>query len=278
VAQILEDPDRLSLGGEERIVTVLFSDVAGFTTFSEKLTPAELVNLLNEYLTEMSEIVLANDGIIDKFEGDAIMAEFGVPVPFDNHAAMACKTALEMQNRLAVLREEWGREGKPMLEARVGINTGDVIVGNLGSRNVFDYTVVGDAVNLGSRLEGANKYYGTRVMISEFTYELVKEDFHTRMLDVIRVKGKEEPIGVYELIAFGDEVLPEDRVRHLEQFQRGVELYRGRDWNGAEACFRRCLDLDENDESAREYLRRCEGFKNYPPGEDWDGVTVLTEK
>ncbi len=166
VHEILENPDKLQLGGEERVVSVLFSDVAGFTSISEKLSPAELVHLLNDYLTEMTELILANNGIIDKYEGDAIMAEFGVPVHYDDHPIMACKAALEMQTKLKVLRTRWEKEGKPHITARIGINTGEVIVGNMGSKNVFDYTVMGDHVNLGARLESANKFFGTDIMIS----------------------------------------------------------------------------------------------------------------
>ena len=278
VAQIIENPDMLSLGGESRVVTVLFSDVAGFTSLSEKMAPDQLVDLLNEYLTEMSEIVLKNDGIIDKFEGDAIMAEFGVPVHDENHAYLACKTALEMQHRLAALREAWHEAGRPLLRARIGINTGEVIVGNLGSRNVFDYTVIGDAVNLGSRLEGANKQYGTSIMISQYTFEEVKEAFHTRQLDVIRVLGKKEPIRVYELVEFAGNILLPEKNRSIRLFQRGVARYGERDWDGAIRCFQDCLKLDEGDRAAAVYLQRCKAFMECPPDEAWDGVTTLTEK
>ena len=278
VAEILEDPDKLKLGGEERVVSILFSDVAGFTTISEKLTPAQLVHLLNDYLTEMSEIVLSNNGIIDKYEGDAIMAEFGVPVSYHNHAYMACKTALEMQKKLVELRKKWKEENRPELTARIGINTGEVIVGNMGSRNVFDYTVMGDHVNLGSRLEGANKFYGTHVMISEFTYEHVKEDFHVRMLDIIRVIGKEEPIEVYELVAFKDEEIASELLQLLDTFNLGTQHYRAQRWNEAIQCFDTCLTLHAGDIPSQEFQRRCKNFKSNPPGKDWDGVTVMTEK
>ncbi len=278
VAEILDDPDKLKLGGEERVVSILFSDVAGFTTISEKLSPADLVHLLNDYLTEMSEIVLANNGIIDKYEGDAIMAEFGVPVPYDNHAHMACKTAIEMQQSLVILRKKWKEQGRPELTARIGINTGEVIVGNMGSRDVFDYTVMGDHVNLGSRLEGANKFYGTNVMISEFTYEYIKDDFITRMLDIIQVKGKKEPIKVYDLIASRDETLENEFIQLLDTFERGLEYYRNQKWDEAIECFTTCLKLREGDRPSQEFRQRCKNYKSNPPGDNWDGVTVLTEK
>ncbi len=278
VEEILKDPDKLTLGGEERVVSVIFSDIVGFTPISEKLAPTELVHLLNDYLTAMSEIILANDGIIDKYEGDAIMAEFGVPVPYESHAFMACKTAVEMQRKLDELRKAWMKEEKPQLKSRIGINTGEVIVGNMGSRDVFDYTVIGDAVNLGSRLEGANKFYGTNIMISAFTYDQVKDDFRTRMLDVIRVKGKAEPIQVYELLGFMDDKLDDPIPAMLNAFDKGMALYRSRSWAEAVRCFQRCLELRATDGPSRIYRDRCLAFQTDPPPSDWDGVTDLEEK
>ncbi len=278
VAQILEDPDKLSLGGEQCVVSVLFSDVAGFTSISEKLSPAELVHLLNEYLTEMTNIVLENQGIIDKYEGDAIMAEFGVPVPYGNHPYMACKTALEMQRKLQQMREQWKKENKPPLTARVGINTGEVIVGNMGSQNVFDYTVMGDHVNLGSRLEGANKFYGTDIMISEFTYKFVKDDFYTRPLDLIRVKGKKKPIKVYELIAFKEDKLVDNYLQMLSFYNQGLKSYQAREWDAAIDSFEYCIKLVPQDMPSEEYRKRCIDYKFNQPPEDWDGVTDMLSK
>jgi len=189
VGQLLNNPKLLRLGGEERVVTVLFSDIEGFTTISEGMKPAKLAKLLNEYLTEMTNIVMDEGGIIDKYEGDAIMAEFGVPLPFDNHADKAVRCGLRMLKRLAEMRQTWKKEGLPEFRCRVGINTGPMVVGNMGSDQVFDYTVLGDAVNLASRLEGANKLYGTYLMISEFTHSNLSPGvFKSRVLDVIKVK------------------------------------------------------------------------------------------
>jgi adenylate cyclase len=278
VDQILADPDRLSLGGEEREVTVMFSDVAGFTSISEKLKPSQLVRLLNEYLTSMTDTVLEYEGIIDKYEGDAIMAEFGVPVPYEDHAYKACLTALEMQKKLKVMRDRWKREGRPQLRARIGINTGEVIVGNMGSRDVFDYTVMGDHVNLGSRLEGANKFYGTYIMISEFTYDLVKDKFITRELDLIRVKGKEKPIKVFELIATTEEKLSDQYMQMLETYAKGLAHYKVQEWDEAIDCFESCIKLSPEDPPSSEYRSRCIEYKFNSPGPDWDGVTVMKEK
>jgi adenylate cyclase len=226
----------------------------------------------------MTEIVLKNNGIIDKYEGDAIMAEFGVPVHYDNHPYMACKTALEMQRKLKSMREFWKKQNKPLLKARIGINTGEVIVGNMGSRNVFDYTVMGDHVNLGSRLEGANKFYGTNIMISEYTHEHVKDKFYTRPLDLIRVKGKEKPINVYELIAFKEDKLKDNYLQMLQIYEKGIELYKSKNWDEAIDCFEQCLKLVHLDTPSEEYRRRCIEYKFNQPADDWDGVTVMKEK
>ena len=278
VQEIIADPDKLSLGGEERKISVLFSDVEGFTSISENLPPRELVLLLNEYLTAMTDIVLENDGIIDKYEGDAIMAEFGMPVYYEDHARHACETALEMQKKLDALRKKWKKEGKPQLKARVGINTGEVIVGNMGSNTVFDYTVMGDHVNLGSRLEGANKVYKTYIMISEFTYEQVKDDFHTRPLDLIRVKGKNKPIAVYELIARKSERLPQHYIDFLEIYNKGIIAYKEQRWDEAIDLFEYALRVKSDDYASELYRSRCIDFKFKSPGPDWDGVMTLTEK
>jgi adenylate cyclase len=278
VSKILENPDQLKLGGELQVVSVMFTDVAGFTSISEKLTPTQLVQLLNDYLTEMTDIVLKNNGIIDKYEGDAIMAEFGVPVHYDNHPYMACKTALEMQRKLKEMRDFWKKQNKPMLKARIGINTGEVIVGNMGSRDVFDYTVMGDHVNLGARLEGANKFYGTNIMISEFTQKIVKDQFYTRPLDLIKVKGKDKPIKVYELIAFKEDKLKDNYLQMLQSYEEGIEFYKSRSWDDAIDSFEKCLKLVHVDAPSEEYKRRCIEYKFNQPAEGWDGVTVMTEK
>lgn len=207
VDQIMQNPGMLKLGGEKRICTVFFSDIAGFTTLSEGLTPERLVEFLNMYLTEVTDIVLAHGGMLDKYEGDAVMAVFGAPVWTEDHAARACRAAIAVQQRLTDLRVEWRAKSLPEFITRIGLNSGPMVVGNMGSRERFDYTVIGDAVNLGSRLEGANKQYGTFLMISEDTRAMAGADaFVTRELDQIRVKGKAEPVRVYELI---DEVRPQ---------------------------------------------------------------------
>ncbi len=278
VQDIINNPEKLSLGGEEREITVIFTDVEGFTSISENLSPRELVLLLNEYLTAMTDIVLKNDGIIDKYEGDAIMAEFGMPVFYPDHAKHACETALEMQEELKRLRLKWKKEGKPQLKARVGVNTGEVIVGNMGSNTVFDYTVMGDHVNLGSRLEGANKFYKTFIMISEFTYSRVKNDFYTRPLDLIKVKGKSKPIAVYELIARKSEALPQFYLDFLSIYNKGIDAYKNQRWDEGIDLFEHCLKLKADDYPSELYRSRCIEYKFKSPGPDWDGVMTMTEK
>ncbi len=278
VQEIIEHPERLTLGGEERVVTVLFSDIAGFTTLSEKMTPKELVAQLNEYLTAMTEIILKHNGIIDKFEGDAIMAEFGMPVSFPNHEKAACLAALEMQTRLRELRYKWKKEGRPELHARIGINTGEMIVGNMGSHTVFDYTVIGDHVNLGARLEGANKAYQTNIMVSNFTQEAVKDDFIFRPLDLIRVKGKSKPVQVFELIGTPEMKFTSQFLEMLDLFSQGLIAYRLQQWEKALEIFGQCQKLVPTDKPTEIYINRCKYLAQNPPPDDWDGVWELKEK
>lgn len=278
VQELLAHPEKLTLGGEERVLTVLFSDVANFTTISEALSPRQLVTLINDYLSAMTDIVLKYDGIIDKYEGDAIMAEFGAPVYYEDHALKACMAALEMQRRLYKMARKSRREGKPVLVCRVGINTGNMIVGNMGSDKVFDYTVLGDEVNLASRLEGANKAFGSRIMISEATYEIVKDQLITRPLDWIRVKGKNKPVRVFEVMALKEEKVSEALNNILPIYNNGITYYQNRNWEQAAECFRYCLRLRPEDGPSKVYLRRVMIYAKNPPPEDWDGVHEMKSK
>jgi adenylate cyclase len=200
VDELLKHPDKLKLGGEKKILTVLFSDIRGFTSISERLTPEELVEHLNVYLQEMTELVFKYQGTLDKYVGDEIMAFWGAPIPFEDHALQACRSAIEQMDKLHELNRAWEAEGKPSLNIGIGLNTGPMVVGNMGSASRMDYTLMGDNVNLGARLEGTNKVYKTNIIISENTYEHVKEHVIVRELDLIRVKGKEQPVVIYELI------------------------------------------------------------------------------
>ncbi len=203
VNQLLQDPKKLTYGGSLQEITVLFSDIRSFTTYSESHTPQETVNILHEYLTEMVTIITSNQGILDKFVGDEVMALFGTPVPLPNHALNACKVALEMRVKLTEMQNRWIAEGRQSFDIGIGINTGTAVVGNLGSEQIFDYTAIGDTINLGARLEGINKEYNTekKIIISEFTLEKVQDLVEVNYLDSVTVKGKTKPVKIYELIS-----------------------------------------------------------------------------
>ena len=276
INEMLKDPDKLKLGGDKKDLTVLFSDIRGFTTISEKMTPEELVALLNEYLTTMTNQVFHHDGLLDKYMGDAIMAVFGAPLDQPDHALRGCRTALAMMEELRKLQEKWKAEGRPVFDIGVGLNSGDMVVGNMGSEMRFDYTVMGDMVNLGSRLEGTNKEYGTNIIISEFTYEKVKDAMCCRELDGVRVKGKLKPVKIYELLGEKkDEAAFKDL---LEGFARGLSLYREAKWDEAIAAFQGVLASRPNDYPSKMYVERCKNLKENPPAEPWDGVFVMTKK
>jgi adenylate cyclase len=276
VNEMLKDPENLKLGGAKRDLSVLFSDIRGFTTISEGMTPEDLVHLLNEYLTVMTDIVFKYEGTLDKYMGDALMAIYGAPLDQHDHAQRACHSAIEMMEGLKKLNEKWIREGKTPLDIGIGINTGMMMVGNMGSEQLFDYTVLGDAVNLGSRLEGANKTYRTHVLISEFTYERVKQDFVCMELDSVRVKGKRLPVKIYQLL--GKRELPEKQKEAIESFQRALELYKKQQWDDAIALFQNVTATDPGIRAAELYIQRSLELKVSPPPPDWDGVFTMKTK
>ncbi|MEN0057702.1 MAG: adenylate/guanylate cyclase domain-containing protein [Bdellovibrio sp.] len=273
VDEVLKAPENLELGGRKQRMTVFFSDVRGFTTLSETLDPQKLSEVLNRYLTPMTEIVFHNKGTLDKYMGDAVMAFFGAPIPYENHAQEACRTALQSLRKLEQLRAEFQKEGLPPLDMGIGINTGEMSVGNMGSRIVRNYTVMGDAVNLGSRLEGINKEYGTRVIISEFTYEDVKDRFVCREIDKVKVKGKNKPVRIYELIAEGK--VETSRQEMLSSFDAAYASYQNGDFKQALSQFEM---LSEKDPVSAVYKERCHEFISNPPSSDWDGVFVMNRK
>lgn len=274
---LIADPEKLQLGGVRKDMTAFFSDVAGFSTISEKLTPEELVHLLNEYLTAMTDIILEFNGTVDKYEGDAIIAFFGAPLDDPHHAKHCCLMALKMQRRLQELNQQWDMEGRPQLKVRIGINSGPMVVGNMGSTMRMDYTMMGDAVNLAARLEGANKAYGTHLMISHHTYELCKESIEVRELDTLRVVGKSEPITVYEVLGEKGS-LDSMALQKLQKYHEGILKYKNRDWRGAIDCFGKLFDENPDDGPSLNYLERCLEYHLRPPAKDWDGVHILTSK
>lgn len=277
IEQLVDDPNMLKLGGERKELTAFFSDVQGFSTISESLEPEELVELLNEYLTEMTDIIMRHGGTVDKFEGDAIIAFFGAPLPYEDHAARACLASLEMQAKLAEMRATWKEEGKHQLYQRIGLNTGSMVVGNMGSKTRMDYTMMGDAVNLAARLEGVNKQYKTFLMISEFTHNQVKDQVEVRELDMIRVVGKKDPVRIYEVLCKKGE-LPENTVKAFKYYLKGLQLYRKKEWMEAAKYFAQTAKMVPNDGPSLTYIERCKMFKDSPPPENWDGVFQMTSK
>ena len=277
VDEIMRNPEAIRLGGERKELSVLFSDIAGFTSISEQMDPETLVELLNKYLSAMTDIILRYRGNVNKYLGDGIMAIFGAPRGDPNHASLACFAALDSQSELAKLREQWKAEGQLEISARIGINSGWLVVGNMGSQARMEYTVMGDSVNLASRLEGANKFYDTLILLGPRTYELAARDIEAREVDLMRVKGKKEPVVVFELLARKGYLSAEQR-RVIETYSEGLEAYKHRDFKTAAAQFEAVLALDPRDGPARVYLERAKEYLVAPPPADWDGVYELKSK
>lgn len=288
VDHMLERVEELRLGGERKQMSVLFSDIRGFTSLSEAMKPEELVRFLNHYLTTMTRIVLDYEGTVDKYMGDAIMAFYSAPLNQPDHAIRACRTAIEMLKQLKVFHTQqnpqitemiarWESRGLWPLNIGIGINSGEMIVGNMGSDERFDYTIMGDNVNLASRLEGINKQYGTNIVISEFTYRLIaSEAFWVRELDLVRVKGKLHPVTIYELLGYG----PPDTQQQalIQHFSEGLRAYKQKQWQQAMLCFQQVLQIHADDKPSQLYINRCHEYLQHPPSEDWDGVFVMKTK
>ena len=277
VDEIMRNPEAIRLGGEKKELSILFSDIAGFTSISERLDPETLVELLNKYLSAMTDIILQHRGNVNKYLGDGIMAIFGAPRGDPNHASLACFAALDSQAELVKRREQWKAEGQPEISARIGINSGWLVVGNMGSQARMEYTVMGDTVNLASRLEGANKYYDTLILLGPRTYELAAQDIEAREIDRMRVKGKKEPVVVFELLARKGGLSVEQH-RVVETYVEGLEAYKRRDFKAATTQFQAALALDPSDGPSRVYLERAKEYFMAPPPEDWDGVYELKSK
>ena len=278
ITQIIENPDRyLRLGGDKKNLTALFSDIQNFTTISEKMAPEELVESLNDFLTEMTDVIMEHEGTVDKYVGDAVVAFFGAPIDYEDHARKACLAALEMQEKAQQIRRRWAEIGRPELAILIGLNTGPMVVGNFGSSRKMNYSIIGDAVNLASRLEGANKEYGTRIIAAASTVEGIRDAVEVRELDVIRVMGKTEPVSIYEVMCkIG--ALSEGEMRLLEIYNRGYDHYRNRRWEQAGIAFQAALRVAPKDGPSRVYLKRCQQFSSVSPEPSWDGVYSMTEK
>ncbi|MCU0701885.1 MAG: adenylate/guanylate cyclase domain-containing protein [Myxococcaceae bacterium] len=275
IAIALENPERLNRG-EKREMTVLFSDIRGFTTLSERMSPEALAAFINDYLSPMTAIVFDEKGTLDKYIGDALMAFWNAPLDQPDHALRACRAAVRMLERLDAMKPTWRAAGLPELEIGIGINSGPMVVGNMGSDVRVDYTVLGDAVNLGSRLEGTNKEYDTRIIISESTWQQVKDAVVTRRLGAVRVKGKRLPVNIYEVRGLGRPSEADAAI--IARFEEALARFIARDFEGAGVGFRAVLEAWPLDAACRRYLAQLEAFKAQPPPSDWDGVASLTTK
>ncbi|MBU4151477.1 MAG: adenylate/guanylate cyclase domain-containing protein, partial [Proteobacteria bacterium] len=275
VQELVDAPEKLILAGQERELTVFFNDIRGFTSISESMASPELARFLNEYLSAMSDIIMAHQGTVDKYIGDAIMAIWGAPLPDQEHAVHALRAAMAMGDALRKLQPEWSKKGLPAIEIGVGINTGRVSVGNFGSTQRFDYTVIGDNVNLASRLEGLNKIYGTSILLSEPTYEAVKGAFFCQLVDRVRVKGKDRPVAIYQPRCEGE---PSTKIlEQSKKFEEALGYYQGQNFYQARAIL---LSLQQEEQSPMYdlYLGRIDAFLFDPPPPDWDGVFTATSK
>jgi len=277
VNQLIESPEQLVLGGEERQITAFFSDFEGFTGISEVLTPKQIVALLNEFLTEMTNILLEHEGTVDKFGGDAIIAFFGAPNRIENHAEHACRAAIEMQTKLATLRDKWRAEKRAQLKMRIGLCSGNAVVGNMGTDTKMNYTMMGDTVNTAARLESVNKIYGSYTLIGDSTVRAAGDRFAVREIDTIKVVGKKDSVTMFELMGYTPNLNEKFR-QMMDRYAAGLSAYRLRRWDKAATCFQAALTIQSNDGPSQTMLDRCQTFQNAPPGTDWDGVFEIRSK
>lgn len=291
IDQMLANPDQLQLGGEVKNLTILFSDLEGFTSYAENYKPDELVPLLNEYFSQMTEEIFRYRGTLLEFLGDGMLVLFGAPIANDDHAIDAVRAAMAMQARLKTLQQEWSNTdspyhnqwkamGSPSLFTRFGINSGDVLVGNLGSRQRFSYSVLGDEVNLASRIEGLNKQYGTQILVGENSAHQMDDTLALREVDQVRVVGKQHPIRVYEpmIPASIEGSLTMAQNQFIRTYQSGLTAYRKQQWTKAVTFFEQAGALAPQDNSWRVMCSRCLEYKTNPPAKNWDGVYIATKK
>lgn len=278
VSYLIESGQDAVLGGRTQDVTIFFSDIAGFTGISEKLSPDELVVHLGTYLSTFSAVITQTGGTVDKYIGDAVMAFWNAPLPVANHPAEACRAALECRNRLRHLREEWRAKGLPPLFSRIGLHTGTVVVGNMGSEARLNYTILGDPVNLASRLEGLCKQYGTAILVSEDVYDQAKHEFAFRRIDRVMASGKTVPVVIYELVGTRQYGEGGSIPQWIATYEAGIDAYFAQDWNRAQERMHEVLTMRKRDKAAALIIGRIQEFRNAPPGTDWDGVARFTTK
>lgn len=271
VTQLIQSPDKLELGGEEREATVMFADLAGFTTLSETLSPKELISFVNKYLGAFADEILRNDGMVDKYIGDCIMAVWGVPLYDPKHSEKACNAALVMKTKLIELNKESEKD----ISFRIGIASGQVLAGNVGGGTQFNYTVLGNDVNLASRIESLNKFYGTMILVNERTKKVLPTNLLIREVDVVRVKGQGQAEKLFEIFAENN---PEPVLQGFEAFNNAKKIYSEKKWAEAKSAFEKVFEFLPNDGPSKVLIKRCEGYIAKPPTSDWDGVYVMTEK
>ncbi|TDJ23763.1 MAG: adenylate/guanylate cyclase domain-containing protein, partial [Gammaproteobacteria bacterium] len=274
--EMAEDPTDFAIDGENREMTVLFSDVRGFTTISEGMDPKQLVELMNALLTPMTRVIHKNRGTIDKYMGDAIMSFWGAPLRDPEHARHALDAALDMMDELKIMQMEFKERGWPEVNMGIGLNTGNMNVGNMGSEFRVAYTVLGDAVNLGSRLEGLTKTYGVNIIVSETTKDSIS-GFTFRELDLVTVLGKNEPVAIFEPLGHEND-LDERVISELTNYKRALREFRLQNWDEAEEEFSNLGQADSDRQLYQIYLDRISHFRREPPGDDWDGVFTHTTK
>ena len=285
--KMYEEKQAPKLGGVEGHHTAFFSDIQNFSTFSEALEPTRMVALMNEYLTVMSQVILDNEGTLDKYIGDAIVAFYGAPAPVENHEKKSCTTALLMEDALENLRQKWRRENDwpdivYSMQHRIGLNCGKMVTGNMGSEMRMNYTMMGDTVNLAARLESSAKQYGVYNFVGENIYEETKDEFIFRFLDFVQVKGKNIPVKVYELVSAKDNA-DNHTVNLIKVFEEGLDHYYQQQWDKALAHFKKAEGMEDhftsrNTTPSAVFIERCTMFKDNPPGKDWDGVWTMTSK
>lgn len=278
VRELIQTGEDARLGGQTRVLTLFFSDIANFASVSEAVSPTELMIHVSEYFEELTQIILAHRGTIDKYIGDGIMAFWGAPTETPLHANLACRAALLCQQKVQELNKRWESQGRAVLPTRIGIHTGETVVGNIGSKERMNYSVLGDTVNLASRLEAINKVYGTRIIVSQSTYERVSGEFVFRRLDTVAVKGKRQGITIWELMCGVHEEAAQQARRLCEEFHRGLECYIQREWDRAVQAFEQTLKEFPSDGVTRLFLRRCASLEENPPGPEWNGVIHLESK
>ena len=279
VRQLIRTGQEARLGGVNRELTICFTDIEGFTSLSESLDPEDLMLQLSEYLSAVTEVIAQTRGTVDKYTGDGVMAFWGAPIDDPDHARHACCAALSCLRRIHELNAKWRAQGKPEFQTRIGIHTGETIVGNVGSDERMNYTVLGDSVNLAARLEGVNKYYGTRIIVSDATWQAVSSHFISRPIDMVAVKGRQTGVLIHELLTESDAPDAAEMRAMAQSFQRDFEAYRGHRWAEALQRFEAAALAYPQDDAAAMYVERCRRYVDHPPTEDgWNEVVQLREK